>query len=45
MIDYMIDYMTEGVNAYLTFVVCWGALYLITMLITMNVIEWFEKKR
>lgn len=41
MIDYMIDYMTEGVNAYLTFIVCWGAL----LLITMNINEWIEKKR
>ena len=40
MIDYMIDYMMEGVSAYLTFVVCWGALALLSV----NVIEWIEKK-
>ena len=31
MIDYMIDYMMEGVSAYLTFVVCWGALALLSV--------------
>ena len=41
MMDYMIDYMMEGVSAYLIFIVCWGLSYLITM----NVIEWINKKR
>ena len=41
MMDYMIDYMMEGVSAYLTFIVLWGTL----VILTMNVIEWINKKR
>ena len=41
MINYMIDYMMVRASAYLTFVVCWALLYLITM----NIIERINKKR
>ena len=41
MMDYMIDYMMENISAYLIFIVCWGTL----LILTMNVIEWIEKKR
>ena len=41
MMDYMIDYMMVRGSAYLIFVVCWSASYLLTM----NVIERINKKR
>ena len=41
MIDYMIDYMTEGVSAYLTFIVLWGTL----VLLSMNVIERIDNNK
>lgn len=37
----MIDYIMESVSAYLTFIVCWGIL----VLLTMNINEWIDKKK